>query len=129
MASDWALLGWTAIGTGQYELASDHLHKSTILAQELGKPSSLIFNLSLFAWREAKVGDINIALEWLGLCKSHEMYHHPGFKRFLDKILAVVRTSISDAEVEAALARGEELNLEQVLAEIIGDELPTTTAD
>jgi tetratricopeptide (TPR) repeat protein len=126
MESNWAIQGWVALANGHYELARDYLLKALNYGREFGSSHDLANRVFIFAWHEAKTGDVNKALEWVGLCMAHAIYKQPGLKRFVDMALDEARIGVSDEDVKAALARGAELDLDEVVEEILGEE---TTAE
>ena len=120
--ANWRIRAWVALGTGDFERALIYIRKSIRISQELGTDSSLVLNLCLYAWREVEVGSRYRALEWLGLCQTYQFHHQVTLMGLPKKVLAKARSGVSDADVEAALARGVKLSLDAVINEILGND-------
>jgi len=113
-------LGWVAVGTGQFDLARDHLNKAIVLARELDSTESMIWNLMLFAWLEGQAGSIIKAYKWLGLIQTLESYSNRlDIRHLFDQIVEEIRGDLTKDEVEALMYSGAESRLDDEVEKII----------
>src|SRR5437899_3013805 len=80
--------------------------------RDLGvKPLS---NLCLFAILEGRSGHHERALEWTGLLRSEDVAHSSASKLFFGFHMGEVQGDLSQAEADAALARGAAMSLNEI---------------
>ncbi|HEV8480887.1 MAG TPA: protein kinase, partial [Candidatus Eisenbacteria bacterium] len=104
---------WLAIRTGRDEEGRSILRKTIPLNLELGvKPLS---TLCLYAILEGRAGQHERALEWVGLLRSADVEHSAASKVFFSFHMADLQGNLSQAEVDAALARGATMKLDDIL--------------
>ena len=70
---------------------------------------------------QGKAGQYRRAAELLGLTLGHPALHEE-VRRYTEPILAMLHNSLPADELEAALAQGEALDLEQVVREILAEQ-------
>jgi hypothetical protein len=71
--------------------------------------------LVLFAVLEARAGRRETAIEWIGLLRSQPSINRGAMEWLLHYHLEEITDGMSAAEVEAALARGAKLDLDEVI--------------
>jgi tetratricopeptide (TPR) repeat protein len=111
-------LGTIAAWEGDEEQARAHLDPATEELIKVGRLSAVLIALAVYALLRMRAGDPQKALEWMGLVYAHPAYGL-SMGEEIDPVLAEVRTGVTEEEVEAAMARGAELDLEQVITEIL----------
>jgi class 3 adenylate cyclase/tetratricopeptide (TPR) repeat protein len=113
-------LGTIAAWEGDGEQARVYLNQATEIFMRVGSLHVVLIALADYALLRKQAGDPVRGLEWMGL-----VYAHPLFEKTIgdeiEPMMAEVRAGIADEEVEAAMARGAELNLEEIIAEILAE--------
>jgi hypothetical protein len=105
-------IAWLAIRTGRDDEARSILLKTFSMNRELGvKPLS---TLCLFAILEGRSGHHERALEWTGLLRSEDVAHSSASKIFFGFHMAEIQGELSQAEADAALARGAAMSLDEI---------------
>jgi len=126
VGSDYLLSGALAavarsmIKEGNSEDAVELLDESLRTSGVMRSPAFQAFTLADYARIRAIEGETEKGLEWIGLAKSYpgnEYWPRLYFEMVTDEI----RGDLSDTEVEAAFERGSKLNLEEVVAELLGE--------
>lgn len=116
-------MGYVALGASQPEQARAHFCEGLRLAMQIPVLQVALEILAGLAELEAQAGHPTRALEWLGLA-----FHHPASRRETyfeaECLLATLKTQLPSGEVEAALARGQALALEKVVAELVPQKGP-----
>jgi serine/threonine protein kinase/tetratricopeptide (TPR) repeat protein len=104
---------WLAIRTGRDDEARSILKANLSLNLELGvRPLS---TLCLLAVLEGRSGNHVRALEWVGMLRSGDLEHSSASKIWLSFHMADVWGDLSQAEIDAALARGATMSVDEVL--------------
>jgi len=107
------LLGWLAVRTGRDDEARSLLNKTLSMLLEIGvKP---LTTLSLLAVLEGRAGNHERALEWIGLLQAEDVAHSAGSKIYLTFHMPEIQGDLPQAQVDAALARGAAMSLDEVL--------------
>jgi tetratricopeptide (TPR) repeat protein len=119
----WQLsgLGHAYIGLGDDDAAWGYLREALKESLNVRRVPIRLEILAGVAWLRAKAERYTRAAELLGLVLGH-----PGLseecRRHAEPVLAMVRDSLPADELEAALARGKALDLEQVVAVLLEDQ-------
>jgi tetratricopeptide (TPR) repeat protein len=111
-------LGHAYIGLDEDDLAWGHLRRALKESLALGRIPLALEGLVGAAWLRARAGQHARAAELLGLVLGHPVLDEE-VRRYAEPVLTMVRESLPAGELEAALARGEALDLEQVVAELL----------
>jgi len=109
-------LGWVEIRAGNVAKAREDLMQA--LAGYRSQQVAPLGTLALLSILEARSGRQETALEWIGILRAHPTLY-PGAIEFLlsvhwDEITA----GLTPAQVEAALARGAERSLHDLLRDL-----------
>ena len=112
-------LGHAHIGLDEDDVAWGYLREALKESLAAGWVSIRLEILIGVAWLRAKAGRHARAAELLGLVMGHPKLDQQARRYYTELVLAMVREALPAGEVEAALARGEGLDLEQVVGEIL----------
>jgi hypothetical protein len=105
-------IAWLAIRTARDDEARSMLQRTFSMNRELGvKPLS---TLCLLAILEARSGNHERALEWTGLLRSQDSEHSGAARVYFAFHMAEIQGDLSQAEADAALARGAAMPLEEI---------------
>jgi predicted ATPase/class 3 adenylate cyclase len=119
-------IGVAQAGLGELESARFHFNEALRYSRELGSTAGNLVVLAYYARLRALEGDTEEALAWLGM-----VYAHPGldaYGRFeADLVLGQLRGELTDEEIEDGMKRGEELDLDKLIAELIGEPEPSSS--
>jgi tetratricopeptide (TPR) repeat protein len=115
-----AQVGFAHLQDNQDAEAREHLMKSLSTSRSMGSISGILQVIPGFAGLRAHQDNVNTALEWVGLVKSHPDVDSDG-KLEIRRALEELGGELSPDEIEAAMERGSKLKLEAVLAEIEGE--------
>jgi tetratricopeptide (TPR) repeat protein len=119
----WSLsnLGHAHIGLDQDRAARGYLCEA--LQESMATENRPDTGISLvgMAWLWAKAGRHAEAAELLGLVLGYLAFHE-AIRQYAEPVLAMVREALPADEVEADLARGEALDLDQVVEGILAEE-------
>jgi tetratricopeptide (TPR) repeat protein len=115
-------LSGAAVGTGQNDIALEYLIESSILALDLGNVYLKTNILLTRAQLQGRLGETKKGLEWLGFIAPKLASYPGGIQRMYARVLTELRGELSDDEVEAALSKGADLILDDVIGEISGDD-------
>jgi len=117
----YANLGHSAVAQGDPAAALPHYCQGMHVARDIGALPGALDILAGVAGALAQTGQPERAAELLGLAR-----HHPALKSdtepLIEPVLARLRSQLAPDVLEAALARGAELDLGQVVGEILRDE-------
>jgi serine/threonine protein kinase/tetratricopeptide (TPR) repeat protein len=114
--SSFETLGWCELRAGNDAAAREHLERAHTGYREQGvRPLTTI---ALFAVLEARAGRRETALEWIGLLRTERTLNRGAIEFTLRPHWDEITTGLPQAEVDAALARGAALDLDQVIQEI-----------
>ncbi|MBN1873917.1 MAG: tetratricopeptide repeat protein [Anaerolineae bacterium] len=111
-------LGHAYNGLDEEETAWDYFRASIAQAHTLGALAILLENLLGIAWIRARRGQVEAAAELLGLVQNHPEYNAE-IGQFIAPIMEVVCASLSESHLEAILARGARLAIEDVVGEFL----------
>jgi predicted ATPase/class 3 adenylate cyclase/tRNA A-37 threonylcarbamoyl transferase component Bud32 len=114
------VLGEAALGLGQAEAARSYLDESLRLLHAIRLVPYILGCLPIYARLSVQAGPSIRALELLGLALAHPAAN-PETRRNANAALADSRAGVPDAEVEAALSRGAQLDLDAVVRELLGE--------
>jgi len=104
---------WLAVRTGRDEDARPLLQKHFATQRELGVTP--INSLCLFTVLEGRAGRHERAVEWMGLLRSEDAGETSASKVYFRIHMAEIQGDLPQAEVDAALARGAKMKLEDIL--------------
>jgi tetratricopeptide (TPR) repeat protein len=120
VAITYCNLGHTNVTLGDNRAAMHCYHKAIRITMIIEAIPIALESLAGLAQVTARTGQAERALEFLGLAR-----HHPALmsdtKPIIESILADLRAKLPSDVVEAALKRGNTLELDTVVAEILGD--------
>ncbi len=111
-------LGHTAAALGEDDQARAYYHEALPLAHELGMLPFLLDSLVGLAGILARSGQVEPALGLLGLAANHPALFDE-VRLLIEQPLELLRTQCSPEQVEAGLARGKEMQLETVVADLL----------
>jgi class 3 adenylate cyclase/tetratricopeptide (TPR) repeat protein len=112
-------LGHMAVAQGDHAAAASYYHEAIQIAMDIGVvPVALDCLAGLAGVLAARPGQAERALELLGLALHHQALDSDA-KLTIEPILADLRAKLPPDVVEAALERGQSLELEAVAAEIL----------
>jgi tetratricopeptide (TPR) repeat protein len=111
-------LGHVAAAAGDGVSARSFLRGALVEAREIGSPNAVLYALVGFARLKAQAGDHVRAAQWLGLVLGHPSRETDALVR-AEMLLSELRGRLPAEQLEAALARGATLELEQVVAGIL----------
>jgi tetratricopeptide (TPR) repeat protein len=114
----WTVLGWSALGLGENELAGDYLIRALQLSQELDTDLGRAHALVLYAWYLVRSGEIDEALSWIEPSRA-VMGPLPWFDRLINKVLADLPADMTDAQVKELMAKGAEVDISEVVSQIL----------
>ncbi len=120
LLNDWTVLGWSALGLGEDELAGDYLIKALQLSQELDTDLGRAHALVLYAWYLVRSGEIDEALSWIEPSRT-VMGPLPWFDRLVAKVLADLPADMADTQVKELMAKGAEVDISEVVSKILAD--------
>jgi serine/threonine protein kinase/tetratricopeptide (TPR) repeat protein len=115
----YLILGAVAGRLGQIDEARVHLDSALLLARTLGLTPDIVEMMTEYARLRSLTGDPDGALQWLGMARSHPAVTAHG-SNLVKLALEELQFDLNDAEIEAALARGAKLDLDEMVAEILG---------
>ena len=118
LASCLDSLGELEFGGGNVEAAEVHYLACLKLASEIGGLSFVLGAIAGLAPIRARVMGAQTALEWLGLALSHPS-SAPDIRQRAGDLLPALRAGMSDAEADAALKRGADLPLDEIVKAIL----------
>ena len=111
-------LGWVCIAQGQDGVAWEYLRRSLREHVAMQDAPHALFGLVGVSRLRVRAGQPERAAELLGLA-----LHHPAsyseVERYAQPVLEALREALPAEQLEAALARGAAMDLEQVVAEIL----------
>jgi len=111
-------LGLLAMALGEVAEAEEHFRAGIRQAWEFGTLPLSLWAVADLGWVRARAGDSRTALAWLGLALSHPAAD-ANVRDAADPVLAELRAVLSPEEIEAGLARGQTLTLEEVVQELL----------
>ncbi len=112
-------LGHSAAATGDWSDAQHYLGQALSEAVVLGARSLMLYALVGFASLKAQMGEPVRATEWLGLALRHPAgTAETDVQQRAESLLADLCAALPATQLDAALARGAELELDVVVAEI-----------
>jgi tetratricopeptide (TPR) repeat protein len=103
--------------TGQNEAAWRTWREALAESVSLGVAASIPANLAVAAVWLAEAGQYDRAAELVGLALDRALDVEPQIES--EPALVILRQALSDDELEAAMARGRELDLDAVVAELL----------
>jgi predicted ATPase/DNA-binding CsgD family transcriptional regulator/tetratricopeptide (TPR) repeat protein len=118
-----------ALGMGNPEEAEKYLLKSLAISKEIGFIRDIVNLLYEFARLKAAQDDPESAVELLGLVLQHPSSEHVRWRegRISDSanyLLAELKNVLSPEAIAAALQRGRNLQLDDVVTELFGSQTP-----
>ncbi len=113
-------LGHAAASAGDVTSARSYFRQTLSEAQAIGSPAALLYALVGFARLKAQAGEHMGAAEWLGLALNHPSAETDVLGR-ANALLSDLRAALPAEQLEAALERGKALDLDQVVAGILGE--------
>jgi class 3 adenylate cyclase/tetratricopeptide (TPR) repeat protein len=117
---DWVSLGRVMLGFGNIAEAKQYFHEAIQLAQRLNLEPRLLYAVAGFAQLRLQEGQTLRAAELLGLA-----LHHPSSDSEIEAsarpILTALRVLLPLNQLNVALLRGQTLELQQVIRELIGE--------
>ncbi|HET9326108.1 MAG TPA: protein kinase [Candidatus Eisenbacteria bacterium] len=114
--------GWLSVRKGAGEAARAHLARAIAGYRGGGvKPSWLLI---FYAVLEARSGQRDRALELLGLARELGTSNLAQYQLYATIHEPEIRGDASEAEIEAAFARGAKMDMDQVLRELVGQDDP-----
>ena len=115
----------TVCTLGQINFESDnnsearkHFYKSLRLFTDVGSVTFQLALTSLFGGIEAKAGNIQQGLEWIGLALNHQATIVQ-FSNYWEPYLEEFNAEFGEEAVNAALERGKALDLDELVTEIL----------
>jgi predicted ATPase/class 3 adenylate cyclase len=114
-------LGMVCVAQGQDAQAWEYLRQSLPEYMAMQDASHALSDLVPIAHLQARAGQPEGAAELLGLALQHPASYNE-VELDAQPVLEALREELGTEELEAALARGAKLDLEQVVAEILADE-------
>jgi tetratricopeptide (TPR) repeat protein len=114
-------LARAGIGLGQDEIARDYLDKSTHIARELDTEYGKATNIAIYVWLAVRAGDAETSLAWLYPSRTL-LNPLPWFQRLVKKIYSDLPADMTEADIEAAVNRGENLTVDEVVEQILPEE-------
>ena len=118
-------LGKVDLSIGKTEEAEIYLHQSLTITKEIGFVRDIINLFYEFARLRAVQGDSERAVELLALVLQHPSSHQTrtfegSIRDSAEELLSEIEAELPSETFMAALARGQELELEAVVAELAG---------
>jgi len=122
------LWGEAALGQGQVEAARGYLDESLRLSRTIGEVVYTVVALAGYARLLGQAGQPERALELLGLALAHPAASSETRNK-VNAVMADLRglPDLEGLDVEAALARGAQLDLNAVVRELLGEALPASS--
>ncbi|MBN2003709.1 MAG: tetratricopeptide repeat protein [Anaerolineae bacterium] len=111
-------LGHVYSGMDAIDTAWTYFCDSLEVSRVLGSLAIVLECLIAMAWVRAKRGQPREAAEWLGLVQAHPEYNAE-IAQFATPILDLLHSTLSPAELDAALARGATLDLDEIVREAL----------
>ncbi|MFQ5943617.1 MAG: protein kinase [Anaerolineales bacterium] len=108
------------ITEGNSEEAVRLLDESIRISGEMGSYVFQAYTLVEYARIRAREGEAEKGLEWIGLAKSYPGNEHWP-RLYFEKVTNEIQGDLTDDEVGAAFDRGAKLELEEVVAELLGE--------
>jgi ATP/maltotriose-dependent transcriptional regulator MalT len=109
-------LGWADVRAGNLAQARKHLADSLVRHRQQGVTP--LIPVAMFALLEAKKGNRETALEWMGLVRAQPTLQPAAADFFVRPDWSEMTAGLSPAEVDAALARGASLSLPELLKQL-----------
>lgn len=125
IGSDWLrgsgliLLGTISIREGHFELAKDQLKQSLAISWELGNIPNVLGTLAEYSRVAAQETSHEKAFELLGLVSIHPALDELS-RQVIEDAMEALKGGLSEKEQKAAMKRGEKLDLEAVVQEVLG---------
>lgn len=113
-------LGTALVLQGDLEGGRRRLAEGLRIAVDLEDLGNQAFGVSEFGRALALEGNPAKGLEYIGSARVHPVVEKYARHHFV-RVVEQVRGDLSDEQVEAALKRGEQLKLEEVVAELLGE--------
>jgi len=113
-------LGHVAVVAGDVASARSFLRQALSEGRAIGNPNALLYSLVGFARLKAQAGEHVQAAQWLGLVLGHPSRETDALMR-AEMLLSELRGTLPADQLEAALARGATLELEEVVEEIMAE--------
>jgi serine/threonine protein kinase/tetratricopeptide (TPR) repeat protein len=107
-------LGVSLMRLGDTQPARVHMDEALRMVAAARADSALVYVLPEYARMWAAQGEVTKALEWIGLTLHHPAGDFAG-RRYSQQVLGEIRGDLSEDEVQAALQRGAELDLDTVI--------------
>ena len=111
-------LGASLLRLGEAQQAQLHMDEALRMAVAMRADSALVFVLPEYARLWAGHGEVTKSVEWIGLARHHPASDSVG-RRYAEQVLSEIRGDLSEDEVQAALKRGAQLNLETVIEALL----------
>ena len=111
-------LGYAAVTTGDLGVAESHLRPALAEASAIRDRPVMLYAVVGLAALAAQRGERVRAAEWLGLALAHPSSETDVQQR-AQQLLSGLRAALPAPNLEAAMARGAKLELEQVVGEIL----------
>jgi tetratricopeptide (TPR) repeat protein len=110
-------LGHCSAATGNVESARRYLRQALSEATAIGSASAMLYALVGFARLQARAAEPTCAAEWLGLVLAHPASEDglPRARRMLEEL----KHELPAETLQAAMARGAALDLDEVVAQIL----------
>jgi serine/threonine protein kinase/tetratricopeptide (TPR) repeat protein len=121
LSSQLTTVASTMITEGNIEGARKLLDEALRVNGAMGSESGQASTLPEYSRIQAHEGNVEKGLEWIGLAASNPSNEHFG-RAYFKRITNEIRGDLSDRQVEAALSSGAELNLEEVVKELLGED-------
>jgi hypothetical protein len=115
-------LGLPGSALGDYDTVKRYLYASLHVAADIATHPVILHSLAGIAVVWASTGQPQRALLLLGIADHHPALITRTQSGIIDPLLATLRRQLPPDIVEAGLARGRELDLEAVVAEILQDD-------
>lgn len=112
-------LGAVVAAQGDMEAADQYLREALVEARALRAVPYMLEILVGFADLQYQAGNSERAAEWLGLV-SHHPARGADVENILEPLLETIREKVGEDKVAAGLARGQSLELEVIVDEILG---------
>ncbi|HEV8479653.1 MAG TPA: protein kinase [Candidatus Eisenbacteria bacterium] len=120
-------MGWLEIKAGNLVAAREKL--GLALQGFRDQQSVPLLTITLLAIVEAKSGRPETGLEWIGLVRSQPTLYPSAVEFFVQPHWDEITAGLSAAEVDAALDRGKNLNMQDLLRQLAGEAEQVGAAD
>jgi tetratricopeptide (TPR) repeat protein len=104
------------VRSGRDAEAWKYIDMAVATTKEIGEP--LLYAPFLYGVLKIRRGDRPTGLAWIGFTRAHEKEFQKEVARDIKRMWDELRGDLSEAEVEAAMSRGEALKLEDILAQV-----------